>query len=122
MVDIVQQPHGLNPTDREQLAMLGYRIDLWNSAPMSVGTLSDRTDALVIALVQHLTMIVSAPFTTDPIVIRELEADIHDLFNFQGSDEQFAEFCEERAHYYVEVRVMFIQDDLAEHSRSGPDE
>ncbi len=110
----------MDPFDRELLASLGHRLEVWNSAITTQGTLSERRDALLGELVQQ---VIEAERSTLEIVrvdLPELKADVERAEAFRGTEADFATLCAERAAYYAEVRALYIKTVLQKPEEPGP--
>ena len=103
----------LMPGDRELLAILGHRIEVWNTAKSSEGMLDERSEWLEQAYVQMIDMIQYSKYEISPVELAELEADLDDVYTFAGSGDDFSNFCNDREQYYIAVRRIYIEQLLS---------
>lgn len=104
-----QQPKKLDPIDRETLAILGYRIEMWDEARVSDATIGERKAALEAKVQQQIDSLEASDEEIAATELLELKDDLHDVHEFDGTAEEFAELCKERSDYYAAVRIEFLK-------------
>lgn len=99
----------IDPIDRQTLAILGHRIETWDSIRFSDKDLAERITALESFIQSEIDDLEASDEDVAAPQILELKDDLLDVQEFDGSPEEFNELCKERSEYYAAVRGEFLK-------------
>ncbi|MBP9757000.1 MAG: hypothetical protein KBD06_00185 [Candidatus Pacebacteria bacterium] len=109
MIEKPRESKKIDPIDRETLALLGHRIELWDSSRFAEASIEERKTNLETAIQAEIERLESSDQEVSSQELLELRDDLLDVQEFDGSPDEFNELCKERAEYYAAVRSEFLK-------------
>ncbi len=100
-----RQPSNLEIEDRDDLAVLGHRIEIWNEARTGGQPLPERIETLEQELVGEIERVPGNASGAERLL---LEEELRDVLDYAGTEAEFNEYCLEKENYYTEVRAQTI--------------
>jgi hypothetical protein len=107
MRELPRQPKNLDPIDEASLAAIGHRIETWEIMKDTGLPFAARRINLMHAMEKEMEVFEQKEGELPP-EYEALMEDFEEVRTFDGSEDAFLQMCEEKMHYYSEVRKEFI--------------